>query len=664
MNIKITYNWLLEYLETDASPYELQKYLSLCGPSVERVEKKENDYILDIEITSNRVDMASVFGIAQEAQAILPQFGKKAKLKINPLQKYHFNFVPSELEGPDSKKLTIHIKEPELCSRFTALVLSNVSIKPAPEQIRKRLRLCEIKSISNVIDISNYLMLSLGQPTHIFDYDKIGKHTMILRESKKGEKMTTLDEKEIELPGGDIVIEDGNGALIDLCGIMGGLNSSVTEKTKNIVLFVQTYDKKRIRKTSVTTGQRTIAATYFEKGLDEERVEPTLVYGVELLKECATASVSSKLYDIYPQPYVKRTVRLFLSDVVRVMGVEPKPKKIEEILSSLGFTIAPLITESVQVGVPSYRTHDISIKEDLIEEIARIYGYHNLPMNLQPPVHIEQPKEMEELFVMQSRLKHFLKHLGLRETMNYSMLSKSDLQNLELEIKHHLPLANPITEDLKFMRTSLLLSLVKNLKENQGKKTVLQLFEIAKVYYPQENELPVEVYKLGIGTNTSFSDIKGVVEVVLLELNIKNYEFRKSRVHIFSEHVQADVIVDNRTIGTIGQLKPALQLKNQLRSPVFLAGIDLKSLIEFQKLIAKYKPINQYATIKLDLTAKLSNFAEFKKKAFSTSELLIDLKVVSIFNENVTVRFYFSASDNNLTEKEAQQELEKIKEKV
>jgi len=255
MNIKITHNWLLEYLDTDATPLEIQKYLSLCGPSVESVEKTEDgDYVYEIEITSNRIDSASVFGVALECQAILPMFGKRAKLILNPLEKYRFE----KIETRHASSLQVTIKNPSLCSRFSAVVLDNVKAIPSPDFIQKRLRAIGIKVINNVVDISNYLMVTFGQPTHVFDFDKIGKHTMIMRESKKGESIVTLDEKKVELPGGDIVIEDGNGELIDLCGIMGGLNSSFTDKTKRVLLFVQTYNKQLIRRTSMLTGQRTI----------------------------------------------------------------------------------------------------------------------------------------------------------------------------------------------------------------------------------------------------------------------------------------------------------------------------------------------------------------------------------------------------------------------
>ena len=334
MNIKITHNWLLEYLDTDATPSEIQKYLSLCGPSVEKVEKFNDDYVYDIEVTSNRVDMASVFGIAQEALAILPQFGKKAILKLNPLVKYKFNLLKKSSDR--NKNLEIKIKTNNLCSRFTAIILANVKISDSPDFITKRLQLCGIKTINNVVDISNYLMLALGQPVHIFDYDLIGKTSMIMRASNKGEKIQTLAGKQIVLPGGDIIIEDGNRRLIDLCGIMGGFNSAVNNNTNKIILFIQTYNPQKIRRTSMITGQRTVAATYFEKGLDEERVEPTTVYGVELLKKYAEARISSQLYDIYPDPYKSKSLTFSIVDIQRMIGVQITKDTIIKILSNRG----------------------------------------------------------------------------------------------------------------------------------------------------------------------------------------------------------------------------------------------------------------------------------------------------------------------------------------
>ena len=401
MVIKITHNWLLEYIDTDATPLEIQKYLSLCGPSVESVEKTdEGDYVYEIEITSNRIDSASVFGVALECQAILPMFGKKAKLILNPLEKYRFGMV----ETRHASSLQVKIQTRTLCPRFSAVVLDNVKTVQSPDFIQRRLRAIGIKVINNVVDISNYLMVSFGQPTHVFDFDKIGKHTMIMRESKKGESMVTLDGKKVMLPGGDIVIEDGNGELIDLCGIMGGLNSSFTDKTKRVLLFVQTYSKRHIRRTSMLTGQRTIAATYFEKGLDEERVEATLVYGVELLKAHASAFVASEITDIQLKKYAPRTISFSLSEINYKIGVKIDPKQIHHILTSLGFNVQEKDSKYI-VTVPSYRQYDVEIMEDIVEEIARIYGYHNLPNHLSPSVYVKQPKEFEDLFIYQNKIK-------------------------------------------------------------------------------------------------------------------------------------------------------------------------------------------------------------------------------------------------------------------
>lgn len=664
MNIKITYNWLLEYLDTDAGPYELQKYLSLSGPSIEKVEKVDDDYVLDIEITSNRVDMASVLGIAQEAQAILPMFGKKAKIKENPLEKYKF---PAGAEETTTKPLNIQIVDPSLCSRFTAIVLSDVQIKQSPDIIKKRLQMCDIKSINNVIDISNYLMIALGQPTHIFDYDHIGKATMIMRESKKGEKLTTLDEKEIELPGGDIVIEDGDGKLIDLCGIMGGLNSSVKDTTKNIVLFVQTYNKQKIRKTSMLTGQRTVAATFFEKGLDEERVEPTLTYGVELLKKNASAQISSQLYDIYPKPYQPKSIMFSMNKIRDLMGVNIEDSKSSSILKDLGFGVKNIQEDKYEIEVPSWRKDDIDIKEDVAEEVARVFGYYNLPNNIPLTDHVKQPKNVEDFFTLQYKIKNFLKHLGLNEVLNYSMISGQLLESLDLKKEDHLEVANTISEEIRFMRKSLLPSLIKNMKDNQGKKEVLKFFEIAKKYKIRENDLPEEKYKLAIAINTDFFDIKGIVEALFKDLNIEVYNFEKGNCRLLSQNVQAEIFINGEKAGHIGQLKPAYQLRNEIKQKIYLAQINFESLIKNYKMLGTYNPISTFATVKLDLTIEASpnnSFEKIKNTAFKTSELLKDVEVADIFNDKLTLRFYFSKDSSNITEQEAKVELEKIKNEI
>ncbi|MBI3620041.1 phenylalanine--tRNA ligase subunit beta [Candidatus Roizmanbacteria bacterium] len=658
MNIKITYNWLREYLDTKATPAQLQKYLSLCGPSVERMEKVDDDFVLDIEVTSNRVDTASVLGVAQEAQAILPQFGIVADIKNNPRE--HFSL--SSLKADKKSPLNVSLVDPALCPRFTAVVLLNVQIDQSPEFMRRRLEGCGIKSINNVVDFSNYLMLSLGQPTHVFDYDKIQGAKMILRESKKGEKITTLDKKEVLLPGGDIVIEDGSGKLIDLCGVMGGLTSAVTGESKNVLLFVQTYEKNHIRRTSMTTGIRTVAATYFEKGLDEERVSVAAAYGVSLFQKYAGSPSVANITDIYPQPYKKKTVTIDLADIDKKIGVRIKPATSQAILTRLGFGVT-VDGRSMSIGVPSWRKDDIEIKEDVIEEIARIYGYYNLPNNLQSVVYLKQPVELADFFTISRKIKFYLKHLGIHETMNYSMVSKSLIEGVGLKPETHLKLKNTISEEIRYLRRSLSPSLLKNVKDNEGKAYELHFFEIAKVYQPTRKDLPREEYKLGIITNGDFYYLKGIVEGMFRELNIIGVFEKSSSCRFCPDNGQAAIFIHGKEIGFLGKVKSSCQNAFEIKQPVCVAELDVASLVSEANLLPAYKAVNPYAQIKLDLTMDTDKtFEEMRLTAYRGSKYLSQADFVGLFGKKKkTLRFYFAAADRNLTQAEAAAELEKIK---
>lgn len=658
MNIKITNKWLSDYLVTDATPVELQKYLSLCGPSIERIEDYEDDKVYDIEITSNRIDTASVIGITQESMAILPMFGKKAVMKANPLVQYKISSIEKNNEAP----LVVEIKDKSLCSRFTAVLIDNVKMGPSPKFISDRLKAVGIKSINNVVDISNYLMVTLGQPVHTFDFDKIGKGKMVMRESKKGEKLVTLDDKEINLPGGDIVIEDGNGDLIDLCGIMGGKNSAISEKTTRVLLFVQTYNKEKVRKTTMSTGQRTIAATYFEKGLDEERVEATTVMGVKLLEEHAQGKVASKVYDIFPAPYKSREIEVETRFFSKMLGTKLEANQIKMILIRLGFKVLPVSEGVIKVLVPAHRKYDVSIKEDLLEEVARIYGYHNVDSVLSPPVHVEQPHEMEDLFVFQNKVKLFLKHLGLNEVINYSMISKEMVENAGLSVSDHLRLSNSISDEIEYLRIYLTPSLLKNVKDNEGKRENLRLFEIGKVYKPQKGDLPKETYHMGIVANTSVEDIKGIVEALMTELNITDYNVKNSNNEMFDSNIQGEILIGGEWVGKFGKINGKTKNSFKIEKDVYAAYFNFEKLIRHHRAFPKFRPLNQFAVIKLDKTFKLDGkktYSEIRESA-SKSALFQAIEVVSTYKDNLTIRFYYSSPVRNITEEEAKKELDKV----
>src|SRR3989344_5617827 len=347
MNILIPDSWLREFLETAATPKQIKEYLSLCGPSIERINEVSGETIYDVEVTTNRPDSMSVLGVAREAAAILPRFGIPAKLIKDPykglsLAKHVTNVArDNPLQG---RQLNIQT-DPILNPRWVSVVIDNFTLKPSPDWLQKKLELTGIRSLNNIVDITNYFLRACGQPVHAFDFAEIkpnveGIPTMILRASQKGEKLTSLDGKSHSLPGGDIVIEDGTGRLIDLCGIRGAENSSIKSITKTIVLFMQTYDPVRIRKTSMALALRTEAATLFEKGLDEELVLPTMLDGMEMVKKLAGGEAASQIYDIYPKPYAPYQVSVDRKKVDAYIGKKLSNQEIKEILTPLGLEVA------------------------------------------------------------------------------------------------------------------------------------------------------------------------------------------------------------------------------------------------------------------------------------------------------------------------------------
>src|SRR3989344_4087010 len=457
MNISIPHSWLKDFLTTDAPPAKIAECLSLCGPSVEKLTKQDDDWLYEIEVTTNRVDMMSVLGIAREAAAILPQFGFKAKLKTS-------STLP-EVHQTTSFPLKIKVDQ-KLCPRFTAVVITGVTINPSPKKIRDHLEKSGIRSLNNVVDISNYLMRAYGQPVHTFDFDKI-KTKMILRRSKPGEALITLDGKTFTLPGGDIVIEDGGHRLIDLCGIMGGLNSAVDNQTKNALLFVQTYSATHIRRTSLTLDQRSEAAQIFEKQPDPEAVRPVILVGIQLFKEWAGGNQTSKIIDLYPQPYRPKTVTAPLQLIKERLGVDIAQKQVDQILKSLGF---------INGQVPSWRAKDINIPEDIVEEVARIYGYHRLPSYLMAtPIPTNYPATN---FYLEQQIKQWLVGWGLTEIYTNSLVSPDRPGPLIIK--------NALSSDWQYLRNSLIPSHTQN----------FPAFEMANVYLPRTGQLPEEKLQL------------------------------------------------------------------------------------------------------------------------------------------------------------------------
>ena len=659
MNIKITYNWLLEHLETNADPYEIQKYLSLCGPSVEKIDKAGDDYVLDIEITSNRVDCASVMGIARECQAILPQFGKKAIIK--PVH------LPMLNSFNEQNTLPLSIEDPEnLINRALGIVLDSLMIGSSPEYIQKRLESCDIRSLNNLIDVTNYIMLEIGHPVHVFDYDRIKTGKLIFRKARKGEKIITLDKKEYVLDEHDVIIDDGTGRIIDLPGIMGTENSVVTERTQRVLLFIENNHAKNIRRTSMKYGIRTEAATINEKHPDSALAETAFIQGIVMLKNLAKGKEASSVIDLNHHKTELKTISVDNRHIASLMGIDIKPEESASILERLEFKVVQK-GDALSITVPSFRSKDIAIEEDIIEEVARIYGYHNLPSYIQITGFIEQPPDIAKSQTTELKTKYFLKHQGFNDVFNYSMISAHDIRNFKLKIEDHLKIANPISNEIEYMRTSLIPSLLENIVTNQGRRDQFHFFEIASVYLGRVGELPEEKRVLGIKTTDGFYSLKGYVESLMLEFHINPSYAPSQDIPYLLPNVQTIINIEGVKIGALGRISPEIIQNFGIEHDVYICEIDFELFVKHAQTTPTYSAIQPFATIKLDLTFKKvppETYSSLIEKVRKASNKLIDIEYITSYQDNITIRCYFNDHSRNLTEEEAKQELENIKKAI
>jgi phenylalanyl-tRNA synthetase beta chain len=625
MNILVPHSWLKDYLQTNLPPEKLADLLSLHAFSVEKIlpqeAQEDKDFVYEVEITPNRGDALSIMGIAREFKAILPAKG-------HPVSWKNTSVLPKNPSIPEADllNLTVEITDPTLVPRFCAVVLDKVHIEDSPRPMRDRLEKVGIRPINNVVDVTNYLMVDWGQPMHAFDYDKILEAKMVVRESLEGEKIVTLDGVERTLPAGVIVIEDGSGRLIDLCGIMGAQNSEVDEKTKRVLLFVQVYDPVRIRKASMALGHRTDAALRFEKGIDYLGVVPSLWYAVDLLEKNAQAVLASNLIDIENYTYTQKKVFVDYAKISDVAGVEVTPQEVKSTLMGLGFEFS---TEGGRdfVLVPSWRAGDIEIPEDLAEEVIRILGYYSLPNKLltgEIPLKIEDPT-----FYWEDLVKDFLKYQGFFECYTASATSK------ELAGENALQLKNSLNEDFRYFRKSLVPQLLDVLSSNKGYSDEIKLFELARIYNlteenKKEGQLPSQPFMLSLVTKgVDYLRFKGVIEALLEEMGIKGFQFE------ITSHEKGVLSVE----------------------------IPFAMLAEKATKLRTYTPLTKFNSIKEDLTIKVEKDSSYEKIVNVVKEVdprVISVEFADIYEDKLTLSLEFLDTGKQITSEDVAPIREKI----
>jgi phenylalanyl-tRNA synthetase beta chain len=605
------------------------------------------DTIFEIDVSPNRShDCLGHLGVAKEVGTILKLKVESVKLKSK---------VKNQKSG---KKVYLEIKDKNLCNRSIKRVIENIEVKESPDWLKARLISIGQKPINNIVDITNYVMFDLGQPVHTFDFDKVaelGGRTakskrwndrqahIVIKTANEGEKITTLDGKEYKLDKEVLVISDGKKAL-DIAGIMGGVESAITEETKNLILSASNFDQISVRKTSRRLGIRTDASSRFEQGLSPELAEKAMDRMTDLILEIASTKktkVGGKT-DVYFDKQKPAKIRLFRGDVEKLLGIEISGKEILEILARLGFQIKQEKKgESFLVVAPLERL-DIENKGDLIEEVARIYGYNNIPLVL--PTSLIIPPEVNENYFYCDIIRNILIGTGFSEVYNYSFANKGDVE-----------VANPIAKDKKFLRKSLVDGLHTNLKENLKYFDEVKIFEIGKVFFETEEITflaGVLVNKKNKDKNILFYEAKGVIETLLNKTGITDFYFNEG-----SGGGVASIMVGNTEVGTI-------------HCEYLVSGweINLEVLIRIIEEEVEYRPISKYPAVKRDLAI----FVPAKTKVIdvldvienSAGGLLVDTDLFDIYNtedkKSFAFHLIFQSHDKTFSESEINEIMGKV----
>ena len=605
-----------------------------------------DDSVIDFELTANRGDLLSVLGMAYEVSSI---YDKEVAIP---------DMSHTEPENDISKEFETKV-ETDNCTVFLTRKVKDVTIKESPEFIRNRLIASGIRPINNVVDISNYVMLELGQPLHFYDADNLGDK-IVVRMANDGEKLTTLDSQERTLTKDDIVITDGKKA-VGLAGVMGGLNTEVEENTKNVIIESAIFDSVKVRKTS-NKILRSEASNRFEKGLDPARTYMAIERACHLLEKYAGAKVCKGMlkYDVTDNK--EKQIEIEYKFINDVLGTNISNDDINDTFRRLKFEIKPN-EKSVIVTVPTRRI-DIDIKEDLVEEVGRIYGVNNIEGKL-PVV----PMKMGYVDKTIRKIRHKMSDLGLSETLSYILINDKDVKKFTTDEFETLKLLDPITEDRNTLRYSIIPSLYKIYEYNNARENKdVCLFEIGKGFWNKNGEfgenkkicvlMTGKYYnKIGYNEQINFYDIKGVTEELLDFLGYNGrYSFvnPKQMPKEFHPGQTAEISVNNDIVGIIGRIHPEIEKEN-----VFVMEINLDKLLAKRVGKMKFKEISKFPVIKKDLSILVDKnitsneiAMKIKKKA---GKLLIDINVFDLYEgKNIeqnkkSLAYSLTFGDNNRT---------------
>jgi phenylalanyl-tRNA synthetase beta chain len=619
--MKVVYNWLKDFVDVTATPQELASRLALSGTNIGGVENGPLGAVIEAEVSSNRPDCLGHLGIAREVGAIFKQ----------PVV-----FTPPRTEESATAKaadaVRVEIQSPELCGRFTARVIRNVKIQPSPKWLKDRLEASGVASISNVVDVSNYVMLELGHPLHTFDYDKVRDHKIVVRKVKPAERIRTLDGIERQMDSNLCLISDGDGSrAVGIGGIMGGAETEISFSTKNVLIECAWFEPVAVRRAARFLKLHTEASTRFGRGADPEMAELASRRAAELILQLAGGELLSGVVDVYPGKRAPKKIRVTRAEILRVMGADVPDKEVEASLSALGF--APIridqnrgaegsILAAWECTQPSWRA-EVEREIDLIEEIARIYGLDKFSPRL--PAARQGAARLPH-YEAESRLRERLIGLGYHEILTIPHVAEESDALFRPEGVAPARLSNPLSEEANVLRSNGLVTMAAALEWNlnHGQRNA-RLFEIGRQYRLNGNE-SIETPVLTIGTTGvareknlyesprefSFADLKGDLDAVASLAGA--FEWHDGGPDWLHPARRTRVLLGSNEIGAAGQIARRVADKLKFRQDVFLAELALDPIcaaIRTAKESRRYEPLPRFPAVERDFSLLLADGTPF-----------------------------------------------------
>jgi phenylalanyl-tRNA synthetase beta chain len=685
--MKFTFTWLKEFVEIDAAPNELSELLTMAGLEVESItplsglDADANDWVFEISVTPNRGDCLSVLGIAREVAALT---GK-------PL-----NDSSSDMQAKVTQCLGavgIKIVNPELCSRYSAMVVENVRIGQSPNWMQHRLEACGFRSVNNVVDVTNYVMVGVGQPLHAFDLDRLISGQIVIRQSSGEKEFVALDGVKRELTDGDLLICDGN-TPIALAGIMGGKNSEVTAATRRVLLESAHFDPTAIRRTAKRLGLHSEASHRFERGVDPAGTVSAANRAAQLTSKHAGGSVSAGVLDSYPRPAQPPSILLRQDRIEKLLGVKIAPAEAETILTALALKTKKGAEEGTWVVVPPTSRSDLTREADLIEELARLYGYQKMPTTL--PVLRPTASKADYQLTWERKLRSFLAGEGLVEVINLPFTNETlnhTFSGLWNGPGAPVAVLNPLVKESAEMCLSLLPGLIENLRVNLAQKTEgFFAYHLGKVFCLRTNGEVEEKQSLGgllYGSRTrkglrsadgplSFTllDCKGIIEGILDLFHLReSIVWSRGNVAVLHPGRSAELLRDDEKVGYMGESHPDLNDQFGL-SPLLAFELDFEKLLQYSPRQIRASSLPRYPVVERDFALVVDQAVPSQQIITCINELGQNLiKGIEIFDEyrgdsiphgkkSLAYKIFYRADDRTLTDSEVntmhQQVLEHI----